>query len=291
MVNLKQGLVRLDDSTKKNFLIKSTDIRKLKVKGITSMFSLKYVKRGEEVYTIDGLEYRVPSNNFILTNPEQEIDIDFESEVGSDGACFFFDTELVRQISFSLSRPAMANLDEAGVDDKFILERNCLNNIYNIPVNSFQTRLHSLLGSLEYEELDDHEITDLLVCLSEGLVQHQFDTSKNFLRLTPATQSTRVEQYRRLQVAKQYMHDNLSRNISLKDIAQAALLSEYYFHRSFKKYFGVTPQKYLQNIRLQKAEEYLLADYSKSDVAHMCGFQEPKYFSRVFKKWKQQQLK
>lgn len=89
MPDLIDGLVRIDDDIKKNFLIKSTDIKRIKVKGITSMFSLKYVKRGEEVYTIDGLEYRVPTNNFILTNPDQEIDIDYESEIGSDGACFF----------------------------------------------------------------------------------------------------------------------------------------------------------------------------------------------------------
>ena len=50
---------------------------------------------------------------------------------------------------------------------------------------------------------------------------------------------------------------------------------------------GVTPHKFLMDIRLQTAAETLESDYgdasSISEVARMCGFREPLYFSRVFK--------
>ena len=60
-----------------------------------------------------------------------------------------------------------------------------------------------------------------------------------------------------------------------------------YLRKLFKKEMGVTPHKFLMDIRLQTAAETLESDYgdasSISEVARMCGFREPLYFSRVFK--------
>lgn len=49
----------------------------------------------------------------------------------------------------------------------------------------------------------------------------------------------------------------------------------------------MTPHKFLTDMRLQTAAESLSSDYadagSISEIAHMCGFREPLYFSRIFK--------
>ncbi len=61
-----------------------------------------------------------------------------------------------------------------------------------------------------------------------------------------------------------------------------------YVRKLFKKEIGVTPHKYLSDLRLQVAAQYLsLSDQggpNVTEVAHMCGFREPLYFSRMFKK-------
>lgn len=61
-----------------------------------------------------------------------------------------------------------------------------------------------------------------------------------------------------------------------------------YLRKLFKKEMSVTPLEYLTNLRMKKAEGLLSVmwanEYSISEVAGMCGFEDPLYFSRVFKK-------
>ena len=60
-----------------------------------------------------------------------------------------------------------------------------------------------------------------------------------------------------------------------------------YLRKLFKKELGITPHKFLMDMRLQTAAESLSSDFGDagniSEIAHMCGFREPLYFSRVFK--------
>ena len=49
----------------------------------------------------------------------------------------------------------------------------------------------------------------------------------------------------------------------------------------------MTPHKYLTDRRLQTAANMLRSEYNDgnvTEVAHQCGFREPLYFSRMFKK-------
>lgn len=61
-----------------------------------------------------------------------------------------------------------------------------------------------------------------------------------------------------------------------------------YLRKLFKQEIGVTPHRYLSDLRLQTAAESLLQDAeagpSISEIAHNCGFREPLYFSRMFRK-------
>ena len=61
-----------------------------------------------------------------------------------------------------------------------------------------------------------------------------------------------------------------------------------YLRKLFKREVGQTPHQLLSEIRLQAAAERLgFADSrgsSVSEIAHLCGFREPLYFSRMFKK-------
>lgn len=61
-----------------------------------------------------------------------------------------------------------------------------------------------------------------------------------------------------------------------------------YLRKLFQKEFGVTPHQYLTNKRLQIAAEALsnagVSGNSIADIALMCGFREPLYFSKMFKK-------
>jgi len=62
-----------------------------------------------------------------------------------------------------------------------------------------------------------------------------------------------------------------------------------YLRKLFQKEMGLTPLKYMTDLRMKKAKSMLLADwtreYSVAEVAAECGFSDALYFSRVFKKY------
>ena len=62
-------------------------------------------------------------------------------------------------------------------------------------------------------------------------------------------------------------------------------MSEVYFRRLFKAEFGISPQKYIINLRMQNAVGLISTGYySLQEVAYMSGYKDYKYFSVEFKR-------
>lgn len=67
-------------------------------------------------------------------------------------------------------------------------------------------------------------------------------------------------------------------------LAEVGMVSERQLFREMKRLTGLTPNQYIQEVRLQKARHLLLnrAYNTLSEVAYAVGFETPSYFSRVF---------
>lgn len=67
-------------------------------------------------------------------------------------------------------------------------------------------------------------------------------------------------------------------------LVDAAAMSERQFFREIKRLTGLTPNQYIQEVRLQKARHLLQhrAYGTLSEVAYAVGFETPTYFTRVF---------
>ena len=81
------------------------------------------------------------------------------------------------------------------------------------------------------------------------------------------------------------MKKNYENNILLKDLGELTGYSPNHFQRLFTETMGISPSKYLENLRVNKAK-YLLMENEKtlSEIAYQCGFSSQAYFSKVFKK-------
>ncbi len=77
-------------------------------------------------------------------------------------------------------------------------------------------------------------------------------------------------------------------NYELDKYLQSFPFSYDYLRKLFKKELGVTPHKYLTDKRLQTAADTLAYGFSDgcniAEISQQCGFREPLYFSRMFKK-------
>ncbi len=75
---------------------------------------------------------------------------------------------------------------------------------------------------------------------------------------------------------------------ALDDYLHALPFSYDYLRKLFKREMGLTPHQLLCETRLAAAAQRLsfpnTEGNSIAEVAHLCGFQEPLYFTRVFKK-------
>ena len=77
------------------------------------------------------------------------------------------------------------------------------------------------------------------------------------------------------------------RSYDLNSFLNALPFSAGYLKKLFKKETGLTPLQYLTDKRLENAANCLTANggsQSISEIAHQCGFSDPLYFSRVFKR-------
>ncbi|MCM1545409.1 MAG: AraC family transcriptional regulator [Clostridiales bacterium] len=79
---------------------------------------------------------------------------------------------------------------------------------------------------------------------------------------------------------------------SLESFIRALPLNYDYVRKLFKKEIGDTPHGYLIKLRMRRAKSLMLSgvtnrfsDFSVTQIAEACGFSEPLYFSRVFKKY------
>lgn len=78
---------------------------------------------------------------------------------------------------------------------------------------------------------------------------------------------------------------------SLEKFLKSLPLNYDYIRKLYKKETGVTPLDYLTGKRMQLAQLFILcrvsnkySDYTVSQLAEACGYADPLYFSRVFKK-------
>ena len=87
-----------------------------------------------------------------------------------------------------------------------------------------------------------------------------------------------------IEKAKDYMHRNFSKDISLQEIAAHACISMFHFSRIFKQATSFSPHQYLLNIRLTHAELLLKnTAFSISAISASSGFKVPEYFSTSFR--------
>lgn len=86
--------------------------------------------------------------------------------------------------------------------------------------------------------------------------------------------------------ATQFIESNLDKKILLKDISQAAFLSEYHFHRIFKSLTGETVKEFLIRLKVERAAIRL--KHSKDDIRQIAfehGFENHETFTRAFKRY------
>lgn len=83
----------------------------------------------------------------------------------------------------------------------------------------------------------------------------------------------------------QLMKENIHQNLTLAQISDNVNLSASHFSAVFKKVTGLTPMRYYNDVKIQKACEYLkYSDTIVKEISFKLGIYDVQYFSRLFTK-------
>ncbi|GIO56619.1 hypothetical protein J21TS7_49370 [Paenibacillus cineris] len=113
---------------------------------------------------------------------------------------------------------------------------------------------------------------------------HHLAAILRLCRLQPQDGIFRHSQHDITQTVR-YMMDRLEGTVTLKQLAAQARVSVPHFTQRFKEATGYSPIDYYLRLKIQLACRHLdLTGQSVKEISHRLGFQDPYYFSRLFKK-------
>lgn len=105
----------------------------------------------------------------------------------------------------------------------------------------------------------------------------------------PPYQTEKINDLRRLLPAFDHLERNLADGgISVGDMAKKVFVSEVQFRKLFRRVTGMSPVRYIQSRRIDRACRLLReSDMSIEQIAEAVGFADSPFFCRVFKGWTQ----
>lgn len=134
----------------------------------------------------------------------------------------------------------------------------------NIITERYRKRLNSCHDYLSYENLLQEEQRELMDVLADR--QRQMEKKP-------------------IRQMKQLIEEHYQEPLTLEDVSEWLKMSPAYVSRLFRKELNVTFSKYLNDVRLEKAKKLLMTtDDSAAQIALQIGYNDEKYFLRLFKK-------
>ena len=86
-----------------------------------------------------------------------------------------------------------------------------------------------------------------------------------------------------IQTLCSYMEQHFSENITLDNLLTMTSFGKSYLLRSFTRQVGVSPYRYLQTVRLDRAKKFLEEGIPPIDASDMAGFSDQSHFTNFFR--------
>lgn len=149
--------------------------------------------------------------------------------------------------------------------------------------------LHTILKVRPLLNSLPHETEGFFSVISFFTLLYELSKDKSARELASSSFARRTDnsRCRRIQQVEAFVESNYSKDISLKDVAAIANMSEYSFGRFFKAQTGRTFTDYLIGIRIGHAVRAMVSTSDTIlEISYKCGFNNVSNFNRLFRKIK-----
>ena len=156
---------------------------------------------------------------------------------------------------------------------------------YNKQLKTALSRVTNLMT--EKQKLYELRIYNQISKLWLDICDYISYTDSNDLSGATAASSytSRIKDEERVKNALLYMQDNYNEDISLDDIAKAAMTSRSELCKSFKRTLDTSPKEFLIQYRIRQSTILLEnPDLRISDISEMTGFSSPSHYGSAFLK-------
>ncbi len=144
------------------------------------------------------------------------------------------------------------------------------------------SRVIKELSEIERNYIKTPEVRRLINNRLEYILLFIVVNSKDYMRTQLINVNAAV--VRKIKQTRTYMLENPGQAWNISKLAEMAGVSQSYFSRLYKKIFGTTPMKDLNERRIEKAKYYFSCTVlSIKEVAYKTGFKDEYYFIHAFK--------
>jgi len=244
--------------------------------------SIKTFSGGPAFYNIGDGSFRVDDNSFLILNDGTDYSIEISGRQVVHSYCLFFDRDLLAEATLGLASSPEFQLDNCGYygngNSTAFFQRTYPRPELGFDIKDLQLQ-HSFWAG------DSMWLEQNFFGILQQLRQLDSRNARARDRLVAARSTTRAELYRRILVAREFIHANPDRVLSLREIARTSHLSVNHLLRCFMTSFGMTPHAYSTVVKLEHAKRLLAnPDYSVTEIMTELGFSSIGSFSLLFKR-------
>lgn len=135
-------------------------------------------------------------------------------------------------------------------------------------------RIIKILNRVEDNIIDVEMESQLLNHIA--LLMDSSKTNKAIAKITSLEHMSRI---------KEFLDNNYLNNIMLDDLVKISGISKYYLIRQFENCYGLSPHKYITNLRINHSKELLKTSKDFIDISLESGFYDQSHFTKCFKEY------
>ena len=221
-------------------------------------YQLIYIASGKGHFFFNGVEHIVTSGNMILFRPGDPLMYYYLPKDNTDVYWVHFTGYEIEKLLKEYKFPEKEHIFYTGVSP------------------DYQWIYRQLIKELQLRRANHEEMLGILL-------KQIFLVINRYIKERNMPGSDIINEVER---AVNFFNENYLMDISIEDYAKEHNISKNWFIHCFKKVMNVTPMHYILTLRISAAKAYIEnTDKNITEIANAVGYDNPLYFSRIFRKF------